>query len=238
MFKGKFLQTTWFGLESLKDAYFAASSNGWMTTKIFHDWFTKFVETVETRPLLLLFDGHLTHLLFATIHLVIQENFSLVKLPAHCTDVLQPLDVSCFSPLKQQYEKLLTEFVHRTGGQQKLSKPAFCNLIAKICREKLTKENIVSGFQKTGILPVDQSKYKVDCLDKVKLELYKKWKAIGSPKDSDGYPIVKTGATDLSATTDSTGKSIPQLHSATSSAIPTIQSPVLVNVTLINYHFL
>ena len=127
--------------------------------------------------------------------------------------------------LKRQYEKLLTEFVHRTGERQKLSKPALCNLIAKIWREGLTKENIVSGFQKTGILPVDQRKCKVDRLDKVKLESYKKWKASGSPKDSNGCPIVETGATDLSATVDSTGKSIPQLHSAVSSAIPTTQSP-------------
>ena len=145
-----------------------------MTTKTFHDWFATFVETVETRPRLLLFDCHLTHLSFGTTDLAIHVNITLVKLPAHCTDVLQPLDISCFSPLKEQYEKLLAEFVHRTGGWQTLLKSAFYNLIAKFWREGLTKENSVSGFQKTGILPVDQSKYKVDRLDKVKLELYKK----------------------------------------------------------------
>ena len=180
-----------------------------MTTKIFHDWFTKFVETVDTRPLLLLFNGHLTHLSLAIFDLVIQENISLVKLPAHCTDILQPLDISCFSLLKQKYQKLLTEFVHRTGGRQKLSKPVSCNLIPKIWRKGLTKENLVSGFQKTGIFPVDQSKYKVDRLDKVKLESYKRWKASSSPKDSDSCLIVETGATDLSATIDSAGESIP-----------------------------
>ena len=160
--KGKFIQTVWLGSESLKDSYFPARISGWMTTKTFHDWFTTFVETVETRPRLLLFDCHLTHLSFGTIDLAIHVNISLVKLPAHCTDVLQPLDISCFSPLKEQYEKLLAEFVHRTGGWQILLKSAFYNLIAKFWREGLTKENSVSGFQKTGILPVDQSKYKVD----------------------------------------------------------------------------
>ena len=55
--------------------------------------------------------------------------------------------------------------------------------------------------------------------------MYKKCKASGSPKDSDGYPNVETGAVNLSASTDSTGKSIPQLHSTTSSAIPATQSP-------------
>lgn len=69
-------------------------------------------------------------------------------------------------------------------------------------REGLSKENIVSRFQKIGILPVNESKYKVDRLEKVKLESYKKWKASGSPKDSDSYPIVVTGATDLHATID------------------------------------
>ena len=160
--KEKFIQTVWLGSESLKDSYFPARISGWMTTKTFHDWFTTFVETVETRPRLLLFDCHLTHLSFGTIDLAIHVNITLVKLPAHCTDVLQPLDISCFSPLKEQYEKLLAEFVHRTGGWQILLKSAFYNLIAKFWREGLTKENSVSGFQKTGILPVDQSKYKVD----------------------------------------------------------------------------
>ena len=32
VFKEKFLQTTWLGSEYLKDTYFAASNNGWMTT--------------------------------------------------------------------------------------------------------------------------------------------------------------------------------------------------------------
>ena len=67
-----------------------------------------------------------------TAELAIAENISLVKLPVHCTDVLQALEVLCFSPLKAHYEKFLTEFVHQTGGCQKLAKPAFCNLTASI----------------------------------------------------------------------------------------------------------
>ena len=148
VFKGKSLQTTWLGSESLKDTYFAASNNGCMATKIFHDLFTKFEETVETRPLLLLFDGHLTHLSIATIDLAIQDNISLVKLPSHCTDVLQPLDVNFFSPFKGQYEKLLTEFVHRTGRQQKLSKPAFATLLQTFGGTDSPKETLFLDFRK------------------------------------------------------------------------------------------
>ena len=83
-----------------------------MTTSILHNWFKKFVYKVEVRLILLYFDGHLTHLSAATVELALAENVSLVKLPAHYTDILQPLDVSCFSPLKAHYEKFLKEFVY------------------------------------------------------------------------------------------------------------------------------
>ena len=76
-----------------------------MTTKIFEDWFASFTKAVKTRPILLLFDGHMTHLSAKTIELAVAEDISLVKLPSHCTDILQPLDVSCFNPLKSHYEK-------------------------------------------------------------------------------------------------------------------------------------
>ena len=96
-----------------------------MTTTIFHDWFQTFVEKVETTPILLVFDGHMTHLSLANVELAKAENVSLIKLPTHCTDVLQPLDVSCFSPLKAKYEQFLTNFVHRTEVRQKTEQGCF-----------------------------------------------------------------------------------------------------------------
>ena len=130
IFKGKNLQSSWLGKNTLKDTYFAVKRSGLITPAIFHDWFDKFVKKAKTRPLLLVFDSHMTHLSLVTVQLEKSEKISLVKLPAHCTDVMQPLDVSCFSPLKSKYKQLLTEFVHRTGGRQQLSKAAFCNLIS------------------------------------------------------------------------------------------------------------
>ena len=62
---------------------------------------------------------HMTHLSLANVELTKAENVSLIKLPTHCTNVLQPLDVSCFSPLKAKYEQFLINFVHRTEVRQK-----------------------------------------------------------------------------------------------------------------------
>ena len=107
LFKGKNLQSSWLGKNTITDTYFAVSGSGWMPATIFHDWFEKFIKKVETRPILLVFDGHMTHLSLATLQLTKAAN-SLVKLPAHCTDVMQPLDISCFKPRKSKYEQLLT----------------------------------------------------------------------------------------------------------------------------------
>ena len=71
-----------------------------MTTEVFHEWFTHFSRNVTERPLLLIFDGHLTHVSVEVIMKGIKEDITIIKLPPRVTDLLQPLDVACFAPLK------------------------------------------------------------------------------------------------------------------------------------------
>ena len=127
--------------------------------------------------MLVLFDGHMTHLNPDTVRLALQGNISLVKLPAHCTDALQPLEVCCFSPIKIRYEQELISVVHQTMGRQTLTKAGFSDMICKIWHERLSTEHAVSGFYKTGSFPVCAVKYSVSRLDKVKLKTYTNWKA-------------------------------------------------------------
>ena len=111
------MQSTWCGNDALADVQYAVSETGWMTSGIFEDYFKVFVEkTATTRPLLLILDGHLSHRTLKTVELAIKENISILKLPPHCTDLLQPLD---FAPLKSKYESELAEFVHKTAISQK-----------------------------------------------------------------------------------------------------------------------
>ena len=91
------MQSSWLGKNTLKDTHFVVCESGWMTTTIFHDWFEEFIKKVETTTILLVFDCHMTHLSLATVQLAKAENISLVKLTAHCIDVMQPLDVSALS---------------------------------------------------------------------------------------------------------------------------------------------
>ena len=52
-----------------------------------------------------------------TIELAMEENLSLTKLPAHCTNVLQPPNMACYITSKGHYEKYFTDFVHHTDNK-------------------------------------------------------------------------------------------------------------------------
>ena len=122
---------------------------GWMKTKIFVKWFFKFAESVKEHPLLLLFNGHLTHISVPLITKALAENI-ILKFPPHMTDVLQPLDVSCFGPLKKEWEWCLHKQISEFSIKWPLTKCEFVNKICKIWKIGMKAENAISGFETTG----------------------------------------------------------------------------------------
>ena len=54
-------QSTWCGKNSLPNTCYGTSKNRRMTTEIFALWFENFVKQVKEHPLLVVYDGHLTH---------------------------------------------------------------------------------------------------------------------------------------------------------------------------------
>lgn len=191
VFKGKRMQSTWVGENALMETQYAVSDSGWMTSSIFEDFFISFIEKTDgTRPLLLILDGHLSHTSLKTVELAVQENITILKLPPHCTDLLQPLDVACFAPLKVQYEKQLNDFMHKTGAREPLRKAAFVDMLCGVWRQGLSSDNVKAGFRATGIVPVDKSKYSVDRLDPIKLKTYERWINNGKPMDESNNPIL------------------------------------------------
>ena len=102
---GKNLQSTWRGDRALPGTFYGISQSGWMTTEVFAEWLEKFTALVKERPLLLILDGHLTHVSIRAIEKAIDEDVTILKLPPHVTDKLQPLDVARFGPLKRAWEK-------------------------------------------------------------------------------------------------------------------------------------
>ena len=154
-----------------------------MTTDIFYEWFVKFADEIKERPLLLIFDGHLTHVSIAVVEKAIEENIIIVKFPPHVTDKLQPLDVTSFGSLKRHWERLLNEWTNQWGTKTPMKKD-FTNMLSEIWYEGLSRENIKSGFRAIGIFPVDRKKIPASRFDPRLIKRYENWVKDGKPKES------------------------------------------------------
>ena len=63
------------------------------------------------KPLLLLMDGHSSHYCPDAIRLAAKEKGILVTFPPNTTHLTQPLDHSCFGPLKVEWRKVCQTFL-------------------------------------------------------------------------------------------------------------------------------
>jgi hypothetical protein len=72
---------------------------------------------------------------------------------AHTSHILQPLDVSCVSPLKRLYCQEVQELVRR--GIHHINKVDFLEIYPIVRSIIFTETNIKSGFRATGLIPVD-----------------------------------------------------------------------------------
>ena len=154
-----------------------------MTTEIFALWFQNFTKQVEERPLLVIYDGHLTHVSLELIEKAIKEKITIVKLPPHVTDRLQPLDVCCFGPLKHEWEKKLNKQMNLLGPRETVSKSVFVDVLSNIWHKNLSEKNITSGFRATGIFPLNHEKYPQDHFDQRLLKRYNNWVRLGKLED-------------------------------------------------------
>jgi hypothetical protein len=171
IFPGKHLYSSWQGHDVIEGTMYGRSESGWMTTELFTSWFDCFVSRVTQRPLLLIFDGHKTHLGMDFIHRARAENVTVLKMPSHTSSKLQPLDVSCFHPIKHEWDNKLIH-TQRLNGFTSLSKSEFVDTLSQVLREKLSSTIIQSGFRKTGIFPLDSTQFPRTGFNPAKLMCY------------------------------------------------------------------
>ena len=87
---------------------FSVSDSGWMEAANFTQWFEKmFVHFTARAPVVLIFDGHHSHISIELITTARSNSVHLLCLPPHSTHLLQPLDVGIFGPVKATWKKLL-----------------------------------------------------------------------------------------------------------------------------------
>ena len=87
------------------------------------------------------------------------NNIYIIYLPTHTSHVLQPLDLSIFSPLKRAYrnrlDRLLSMAIDDTSV---IGKRAFLECYHQARSITLTEANIKAGWRATGLWPLSMTK--------------------------------------------------------------------------------
>ena len=199
--QGQNFQISWRGDRALPNTFYGVSSKGWMTSDVMLGWFDNFIAQEPKRPLLLIFDGHLTHFSVNVIRKAIDNDIILMKLPPHVTDIMQPLDVGMFGPLKRKWEKVLNEHMGLSGPKTNIRPSDFVNMLSDMWHGAMTSSNAIAGFRTTGIYPIDATKYPTDRLDIRIKKTYDDWIMAGRPELSIDEEIVAAPAMEVPTTT-------------------------------------
>ena len=91
----------------------------------------------------------------AMIRMAAKEKVILFTLPPHTTHLSQPLDRSCFGPLKASWRQVCQTYCYKNPGKV-VGIYEFSRLFAEAWYDSMTLKNIISGFKVTGVFPVDR----------------------------------------------------------------------------------
>ena len=158
VYKGKNLYDNW-TKGGPTGAGYGVSSSGWMESANFEAWFqTMFVPAMakNKKPILLLFDGHNSHITYPTVKSAQENDIILLCLPPHMSHRLQPLDVGFFRPFKILWRDELKSWA-RITKYLSVTKPIFPSLL-KGAWEKATATSVSGGFKGAGLFPVDRQR--------------------------------------------------------------------------------
>ncbi|XP_071381368.1 uncharacterized protein [Centroberyx affinis] len=142
--------------EGVPDALYGKSQAGYMDSELFRKWFVghflKFA--AQERPLLLIMDGHQSHLDPELVRAAQREGVILLCLPPHTSHILQPLDVSFFGPLKADFSGL-TGDLSAVSHSFLVSKKEFSRVLRDSYQRLKDRRVVVAGFRRCGLYPLD-----------------------------------------------------------------------------------
>ena len=146
-------------LEGFENAVMGRSENGWMDSNLFYTWITEtFHPSVQVkRPILLLVDGHSTHINLETSEFCRENGIVLYCLLEHASHIMQPLDLCLFSSLKAQWKQAVHAW-QVENPRENVSKKTFATVFKVAWQKSTTVENAVKGFAESGIFPLNADK--------------------------------------------------------------------------------
>lgn len=139
------------------------TKSGWFDMGTFEDWFmTTLLPRLKKLPgvKVVIGDNLSSHINLQVLKACEENDVRFVCLPPNSTHLTQPLDVTYYGPMKREWRKVLTSWKEKNRSMTSLPKDQFPKLLKQLVDflyvEK--KKNMISGFQKTGIIPLDRTK--------------------------------------------------------------------------------
>lgn len=134
--------------------------SGWVQTDIFTRWFKHFIKFTKPNasdPVLLVLDGHYSHTRnIELIDLAKKNHVTIICLPPHSTNKMQPLDVAFMSPLKTYYAQEIENWL-RENKLSTVSPYAVAGIFGKAYNRAAALETSCNGFRKTGLVPLNRN---------------------------------------------------------------------------------
>ena len=161
VYKSDHLWSTWTE-NGPEGARYNRTKSGWMDSATFEDWFLNHLMPVlkkKNGKKVVIGDNLASHINKTVLMECEKQNVSFICLPPNATHILQPLDVAYFRPLKCKWRQVLLQWKNSQLGRKLPTTPKdqFPGLL-KTALDSLTetKANMIAGFRKTGIYPVDK----------------------------------------------------------------------------------
>ena len=125
-------------------------TSGEIATAWIEDWDKLTKAKANGRHRLLVVDGHSSHFTMGFLQYARNNKIIILCYPSHSTHVYQGLDVVIFNVLKRAWSNEGDKF-EKSGPA--VSKVNFLGVYTKAHVRAFTKENILSAFRKTGMVP-------------------------------------------------------------------------------------
>ena len=98
----------------------------------------------------------MVHISIEVIEFARENGIYILCLPAHTSHILQPLDVGVFKSFKSHFSKACTYHIARHPGRVIITE-ILVSLVAEAWPCSFTSLNIMSGFKRCGLFPLNPS---------------------------------------------------------------------------------
>ena len=177
------------------------SASGWMTTETYNSFmengfYRELVKRQVKFPVLLLFDGHSSHISLKLHSFCVEKRILLYCLYPNATHILQPCDVGIFRGLKKFWKQEVSS--HAQNSTKIITKVNFAPIFRKAYDKAANEQVIKNAFECCGLYPfnpnrVDYSK----CMSNRHKEIRKNHETTESDCDAPAPDMISNIEADI-----------------------------------------